>query len=151
VGPVAAVVESGREASLSALVSGSPEPVFQWRHAGVDLPGATNRVLILENAGLSSIGEYQLVASNSFGSATSAVARVSIAIPLRNATVSDGVFSAAFTPTPGLSYAAQMKKSVRDMFWTRLPDSAVSQSPGLMIDPTPVAPGSQRFYRLIAH
>lgn len=56
----------------SASVSGWPQPTYQWRFNGVDLPGATNIYLSLINLTPAAQGLYTIVASNVYGSDTSA-------------------------------------------------------------------------------
>lgn len=68
----------GGSANLSAQVQSQYPLNYQWRFNGVDIPGATNGTLSLEDATFEMTGNYSLVISNSFGVATSAVARVAV-------------------------------------------------------------------------
>jgi len=60
---------------FSADATGAWPLSFQWQFAGTNLPGATSRVLILDEA--MDEGDYQVVVSNALGVATSSVARLS--------------------------------------------------------------------------
>lgn len=59
----------GSVVALRSGAAGGPEPSYQWRRDGVDLPGETNLVLLLPCAKLEDAGYYEVVASNSEGQA----------------------------------------------------------------------------------
>ncbi|HEY1790516.1 MAG TPA: immunoglobulin domain-containing protein [Verrucomicrobiae bacterium] len=59
-------------------VSGSTPAHYQWYLGSTAISGATNASLTLENVNLANSGNYLLVASNTFGSITSAVATVTV-------------------------------------------------------------------------
>lgn len=61
----------GRDFTLRAHTAGNTPLTYQWRFEGVDIPDATNATLVLTNLTLARDGEYQLVASNALGTATS--------------------------------------------------------------------------------
>ena len=63
---------------LSAEVTGQYPLSFQWRHCGTNLPGATQRWLVLTNLESSAAGPYSLVASNALGSVVSSNAWLSV-------------------------------------------------------------------------
>jgi hypothetical protein len=63
---------------LSVDASGVPKPSLQWRKDGAPIPGATNRRLTIASATAADAGDYDAVASNSMGSATSEPARVAV-------------------------------------------------------------------------
>lgn len=58
-------------ASLGIGVNGWPQPTFQWRFNGMDIPGATNSYLYFWNINASAEGEYTVQASNALGIALS--------------------------------------------------------------------------------
>jgi len=70
----------GGSATFSASATGYPAPALQWRKNGVNLvnganvSGATGTTLTISNVQAGDAGAYDLVATNSVGSATSAVA-----------------------------------------------------------------------------
>ena len=51
---------------------------FQWRKGGTNIPGMTTSVLSIPSAAVADSGNYDLVASNIFGVATSAVAVITV-------------------------------------------------------------------------
>jgi hypothetical protein len=63
---------------LSALVDGSTPLTYQWQNSGVNLTGGTGSSLNLTNLQLSDAGNYTLVLSNAYGTATSSVAVVQV-------------------------------------------------------------------------
>jgi hypothetical protein len=66
----------GAVLSVTASESGLS---YQWRKGGVAIAGATSSILSLESVDENSSGAYDVVVSNSCGSATSAAATVSVA------------------------------------------------------------------------
>ena len=88
--PAAKTVYAGRTVHFSAGVSGSPTPTLQWQVqlAGssgftdltnsATVSGATNAVLVLSNLSLTNAGDYRVVVSNPAGTATSAVATLTV-------------------------------------------------------------------------
>ena len=67
--------------TLRALAVGSEPIGYQWRHNGMDLPGAHQTSLIITNAQRIDSGDYTLVAYNTVGVSTSAVAQVTVNQP----------------------------------------------------------------------
>ena len=55
-------------------------PTYQWRFNSEDMPGATQRQLVLTNFQANQVGEYSVVASHATGNATSRVARLELNI-----------------------------------------------------------------------
>lgn len=71
-------LQVGATASFSAGVIGSGTLSYQWRKEGYAIAGATNLTCAITNVQLSDAGAFTFVASNSFGSATSRVARLTV-------------------------------------------------------------------------
>jgi len=65
-------VLKGEDALLSAAVLGTPPMSYQWLHNWAPLATGTSASLLITNAQLADAGSYQLIVSNSYGSATSA-------------------------------------------------------------------------------
>jgi hypothetical protein len=63
---------------LSVEASGEPQPSFQWRKDGAPISGATDKRLTIVSATAPDAGDYDVVASNSQGAATSNRARVTV-------------------------------------------------------------------------
>ncbi len=63
--------------SIGALAAGT-SPVYQWRKGGAPMAGQTNSWLVFNNAQLTNAGNYDVIAMNSAGAATSLVATLII-------------------------------------------------------------------------
>lgn len=84
VGPTQTVAYLGTETIFQATVSGNDFVTLQWRHDGINIPGATNEFLKLVNLTGAANGTYDVVASTFGGMATSSAAglRISGAVEL---------------------------------------------------------------------
>ena len=79
--PVGSSALQGAAVTLSATVVAVTNGLyFQWRQDGADVPGANSATYTLSNAPLGSFN-YDLVVTNLYGAATSAVATVTVAMP----------------------------------------------------------------------
>lgn len=91
--PQSTTVYTGQSASFSAIAQGSLPLVYQWLLDGQPVAGGTAATLTIPTVSLADEGDYTLVITNSSGSVTSAVARLSLleAIPsLRNTGIDAG-------------------------------------------------------------
>jgi hypothetical protein len=78
--PVSQTVMAGAAVTFTAAASGLPTPTFQWRRNGTALAGATAASLTIPAALPADAGDYTLVATNSSGTATSSVAKLTVTI-----------------------------------------------------------------------
>jgi hypothetical protein len=76
--PVALNVAENGRATFSVTASGNPSPTFQWRRSGAVIVGATNSTLVLANVQSSDAVSYDVVVTNSAGSATSNAATLTV-------------------------------------------------------------------------
>jgi hypothetical protein len=67
---------------LAAQVLASPAATFEWLFNGHVLPNATSSTLILSDAQVTNTGTYELLASNSQGTAHSSIVTVTIYAPM---------------------------------------------------------------------
>ena len=79
--PVSQTITQGSTINLSVTATGSPTLTYQWSLNGTAIPGGTSATLSLFNAQKSLQGNYVCVVSNPYGTATSAVAVVTIQAP----------------------------------------------------------------------
>ncbi len=79
--PQSLTVVKGQTATFSVGASGTSPFSYQWSLKGTALPGATNATLTLTNASASDAGNCKVVVMNSAGSATSAVASLTVLLP----------------------------------------------------------------------
>jgi uncharacterized repeat protein (TIGR03803 family) len=71
----------GSNATLSVEASGTGRLDYQWYFDGTPLQGQTNTTLLISGAASTNAGTYYVVVTNLYGSATSAVAGVTVGVP----------------------------------------------------------------------
>jgi hypothetical protein len=76
--PQSQSVHLGATASFSVGVNGTAPFAYRWRLNGYDVPGATGPSLIVPNAQFTHAGGYTVQVTNAAGSATSAIATLSV-------------------------------------------------------------------------
>jgi hypothetical protein len=76
--PVSQTVAKGTLVTFNARAAGVQPMRYQWQLNGQNLSGATNALLIITNAQGQDTGSYQMTAANALGTATSAVATLTI-------------------------------------------------------------------------
>ncbi|HZR18272.1 MAG TPA: immunoglobulin domain-containing protein [Verrucomicrobiae bacterium] len=79
--PASQSVVLGSNVTFQAAASGSAPLNYQWFFGGAVIPGQTGTALGLTNVQTAQAGNYQFVASNGAGSATSTVAQLTVLIP----------------------------------------------------------------------
>jgi Concanavalin A-like lectin/glucanases superfamily/Immunoglobulin I-set domain/Immunoglobulin domain len=89
--PQSQTVSIGAPASFSAAVEGTLPITLQWFKDGTPLAGETNATLDLPTTDYADTGNYTLVASNSAGSSTTAVAALAVLPPMLFANVTNGL------------------------------------------------------------
>ena len=80
--PTGQFAQVGNNVVFSVSASGAPPLGYQWRLNGQLLAGATSPTLTLDSVGAVNSGAYSVVVWNSYGSATSAAAQLTISQPL---------------------------------------------------------------------
>ena len=99
---------AGEGVILSASATGIPSAAFQWQRNGIDLPGETNSLLILQNAQEGNQGNYTIVVSNFAGSVrASAVVSVIVRPQLIGSINSSHGFTLQLIGQPARSYIIQ--------------------------------------------
>jgi hypothetical protein len=76
--PQSQVDRLGTTATLTAVAASSQPANYQWYYLNAPVAGATGTNLVLANLGYTNAGNYYAVATNNLGSATSAVAVLSV-------------------------------------------------------------------------
>jgi formylglycine-generating enzyme required for sulfatase activity len=79
--PLGRTVATGTLVVFSATATGTPPISYQWFKDGVALAGGTSATYRIASAALTSVGDYQVVATNGMARAASAVARLEVAVP----------------------------------------------------------------------
>jgi hypothetical protein len=74
--PSSVTINPGSSLILSVAATGSPAPTYQWQFNGANIPGANAATLVLTDVIADQAGTYNVVATNSGGTATSKSATV---------------------------------------------------------------------------
>jgi uncharacterized lipoprotein YddW (UPF0748 family) len=144
--PISRAAVPGGYSQFAVAASGS-SVLYQWQRDQTNLPGATSAILVLSNLISSDFGPYRAVAANPGGSATSAVAQLSMAVPQ---TLIPEYFSNAFILHFGTEfgpvYAVEYKQALDDPSWTELARTNGTGAIQTIIDPAATNPAT--LYRL---
>jgi len=100
--PVGEVADLGGAVTFTAGATGGQPISYFWLQNNTVVPGSSSTSLLLENLTLAKAGAYQLVASNAYGSVTSAVAVLTVwSGPVTSNLVAHLTFDNNFTDTSG--------------------------------------------------
>lgn len=81
--PTNTVLSESTNVSFQVVATGVPAPTYQWIYNLTNIiVGATNSTLLLTNVQLNEVGSYEVVASNISGSVTSAIANLTVVLPI---------------------------------------------------------------------
>jgi hypothetical protein len=148
--PANLAVLPGANTNLSVVAAGPPPLNYQWRFFGTNLSGATASSYSLSNIQPVNAGNYTVVITNFYGSATSAVASVKVLVSptLTNVSGNATNFGFEFPTVFGSTYVTQYKANLNDFRWTPI---ATNTGTGNMLPKDfPVTSGlSNRFYRVV--
>ena len=92
--PQSQSVTTGANVTFAVTARGLPSLGYQWLNNGVPLPGETNGLLQLLGVTTNRVGDYRVIVSNPYGSATSQVAQLVVD------NVGMGGFEADLSPAP---------------------------------------------------
>lgn len=76
--PTSQSLQYGQTLQLTTDAYGIPTPNFQWQFNGVNISGATSKMLIINNVTTAQRGLYQCVISSTSGTATSTTATIQV-------------------------------------------------------------------------
>ena len=110
-------VSAGANVALAVTVLGFPAPILQWRKNGVAIRGAVTDKLTLVNVSAGDAARYDVVATNSLGTATSTAA--TLAVTTRDFS---GVYFGRFTGAAG-DFALYVRANGTGVFIGYLPGS----------------------------
>ena len=79
--PQPQTVIQGNTATFNVSATGDLPFTYQWRLNGTNIPGATANPLVLTGVQTNQAGQYSVVVSNPFGSATSSNALLTVRVP----------------------------------------------------------------------
>lgn len=152
-GPVSQTVAAGNSLFLGALAAGAPLLSYQWYSNNSPVPNATNSSLFLAGVTPAQAGNYALVASNSYGTA-SAYATLAVTNPparsLFAKPVSLGTGGALLTlnVAAGNNYRFQMSTNLQT--WVTLGSFFAMSTNALCFDSSATNSAPSRFYRLVS-
>jgi subtilisin-like proprotein convertase family protein len=87
--PSGQTVAVGANASFTVTASGTAPLSYSWQFNGTPINGATTSSLTVNNAQYANAGNYNVIVTNSFGSATSAIAALTVTAPASSGTFSN--------------------------------------------------------------
>ena len=123
-------VSPGEMVFLKACPTGELPMSCQWQKNGAALPGATNALLAISNAGLTNAGSYQVVVSNFCGSVTSQVTVLTVMVScpvITSFSPTNGSVGAVIAINgSGFSNANGVKLNGTDLPFTVVSDSQIT-------------------------
>jgi Immunoglobulin I-set domain len=154
-GPASLTIAAGNNAFLGALVSGAQPLSYQWYTNNNPVPNATNSSLFLSGATSAQSGNYAVVASNSYGTA-SAYATLTVTNPPARSLFTSRVSLTggsgallSLNVAAGNNYRFQMSTNLQT--WTTLGSFFAMNTNALCFDPAATSTnGPCRFYRLVS-
>jgi len=139
----------GSNAVFSVLAGGSPALSYQWRFNGTNTLAATTETLTITNAQLTNVGDYQVIITNTYGSATSPVAALALVLPPRfqSISVQTGTLTMTWNGAAGITYQVQYKTNVIQRYWSNL-GSSIFATGNVVTAHDIISSDRQRFYRV---
>ena len=143
---------AGGSAQFETTAQGAPVLSYQWLFNGTNISAGTNASLILTNVQRQNSGNYWVVITNSFGSITSAVARLTVILPptisLNPLNVSATNLAVTLDSVPGLTYTLEYKNTLQDSAWTPIVPSVPGTGGPISLQDTTGSLLPSRFYRV---
>jgi hypothetical protein len=141
--PEHVTVQAQKPFSLTVTVSGSPPINLQWRKNGENIGGANGLTYTVPAANVNDSGDYDVVATNPFGSATSHVANVLVDFfGIKN------YAGLVLKGNVGQRFRIEYRPDIGSPAWTTLTDVTLTVTNQVWIDyESPENPG--RFYRSV--
>jgi hypothetical protein len=151
-GPQNLTAMSGSSASISVVASDLPAPAYQWYFQGNLLANSTNASLVFNPLLLTNAGNYNVVVMNSYGSATSVVATVTVTNPVITLSATGGagmgMTSSGFTfqlSVPiGCTYIILASTNLQD--WTPIYTNVAATGDVVLMDAS-ATNYNNRFYK----
>jgi hypothetical protein len=139
----------GSEVALNSGLGGAiPNPTFQWRLNGTNIPGATSSNLVLASFSATQAGRYTVVLSNFAGLVTNIVADLSVDVPVQVGKpkwFAPQRFACEVTGNPGDTFVMLTSGNLRD--WIPVHTNQLGSGPFSFLDEQATA--QRRFYRAV--
>lgn len=140
----------GVDVVLSVKATGIPAPMFQWKHDGVDIPGANAATLSLDPVQLTDAGDYQVIVTNTSGTVPSESVTLTVyprpdspRLALLGPT-EDEALAGLLLGDPGSWFLVETSVDLKA--WQPLATFLVDDAPGFFFDPA-WRSFDRRFYR----
>jgi hypothetical protein len=144
----------GTTATFTVTATSCSAMGYQWMFGTNVLSGKNAAILTITNVQTSHAGDYTIVLTNAAGSATSAVATLTVLLPAAPTVtaspmlLSNGHFYAGFTGTPNIPYTVKYADEVIGP-WQILTNITSDGSGLIQIDDIPAPAPATRFYRIV--
>lgn len=146
--PQSLSVAVGSNATFSVVVTGASPLSYQWRFNGTNISDATSNSYTRLNVQPTDAGNYSVVVTNLYGSATSANATLTMELTVVLSIARQGsAVTLAWNAVAGYTYRVQYKNDPSDMTWLDLPPDVTAAGPTASATNTLAAP--HRIYRLL--
>ena len=133
--------------TFSVVASGSPVITYFWRRSATNVLMTTNSSLLLTNVQVAQSGTYDVILTNTFGSATSSVATLSVAGPPQPVSLlrqSNGVVQITMDGLAGHVY--ELNATTNFVNWVFINRTTNTQARQILFDAT-ATNLPMRFYR----
>lgn len=149
--PQSQSVNVGSGVTFNVAATGVTPLDYQWRFNGTNIGGATGSSYSIGSAQLTDAGNYVVVITNIYGTATSSTALLTVidASPpaFGSPSVSGGNIILNWSATPGRVYRVQYKPNLSAASWTDIPPDITAVGSSISIT-NPIA-GPESYYRVI--
>ncbi len=127
--PTDANVATGSSAAFSVTAAGSAPLAYQWRKAGVALPGETSATLAFAGVTPADAGAFDVVVTNAAGSITSRTARLTVTTAAAAPTVVTQPAAATTGPGNTATFTVTTANATNATYlWQRLPAGSTTWS-----------------------
>jgi hypothetical protein len=149
--PISKVVSNGVSVSFTVGAKGTGPIVYQWKHEGTNLPGATGTTLLLTNVQRTHAGVYAALATNPYDTAFSSNATLVVIVPTAEiltagtSFTAPGRFTLNFLGDPGTTFAVESSTNLID--WTEV-GTVTNTAGSAQFDDNSAGDAPYKFYRL---
>ena len=147
--PLDQMAYAGNNATFTSLAIGNPAAAYQWRFTGTNISGATNATYTRSNVQSNDAGNYTVVASNTSGSVTSAVAHLTVLTSAATLAgpnwTTNNTFALTVAGHTNFNYIVQVNTNLSYTNWV----SVITNTAPFTYNDTGATNSPQRFYRAI--
>jgi len=146
---------SGTSLVFSVSATGTEPFNYQWQLNGVNLTddgrisGSQSNILTIASVLMGDAGRYEVIVTNAYGSATSAVATLAVVTPPVFLTVAEtaGTITFTWSAAVGQKYQVQSKTDFSQTNWSNLGSTFTATN--AVASTTDAIDSIQRFYRIV--